>query len=158
MAIDKTELRRVMGHFATGVTVVTTVSKEGKLHGFTANAFSSLSLVPPLVLVCVDKRAESHDSFRESETFTVNILADDQEDVSRHFAVSGGEKFQAVAYRLGSNGCPIINGALTYMECKLYAAYEGGDHTIYLGEVEEAETREGRPLLFFRGGYRALGD
>ena len=158
MPIDKNELRRVMGHFATGVTVITTFSKEGKLHGLTANAVSSLSLVPPLLVICVDKKAESYASFEESKVFTVNILADDQEDISRRFAVSGGEKFEGVAYRRGSNGAPILQGVLAHLECKLYAAFDGGDHTIYLGEIEEADTREVKPLLFFRGGYRSLGD
>ena len=158
MPIEKNELRRVMGHFATGVTIITTFNKEGKLTGLTANAVSSLSLEPPLLVICVDKKAESYSCFDESKAFTVNILADDQEALSRRFAVSGGEKFEGVAYRRGANGAPILNGALAYLECKLYAAYDGGDHTIYLGEIEEAETREARPLLFFRGGYRNLGD
>jgi flavin reductase (DIM6/NTAB) family NADH-FMN oxidoreductase RutF len=158
MPIERNELRRVMGHYATGVTVITTFSKEGKLHGLTANAVSSLSLDPPLLVICVDKKAESYPSFEESGVFTVNILADDQEDLSRRFAVSGGEKFEGVAYRRGANGAPILNGALGHLECKLHASYEGGDHTIYLGLIEEAETREAKPLLFFRGGYRALGD
>jgi flavin reductase (DIM6/NTAB) family NADH-FMN oxidoreductase RutF len=158
MPIEKNELRRVMGHFATGVTVITTLSKEGKLHGLTANAVSSLSLEPPLLIICVDKKAESYSSFEESGVFTVNILADDQEDISRRFAVSGGEKFEGVAYRRGANGAPILSGALAHLECKLHASYEGGDHTIYLGLIEEAETREVKPLLFFRGGYRELGD
>ncbi|HZY60189.1 MAG TPA: flavin reductase family protein [Candidatus Binataceae bacterium] len=158
MPIDKNELRRVMGHFATGVTVITTLSKEGKMHGLTANAVSSLSLVPPLLIICVDKKAESYASFEESKVFTVNILADDQEDISRRFAVSGGEKFEGVAYRRGANGAPILHGVLAHLECKLYATFDGGDHTIYLGEIEEAETREVKPLLFFRGGYRAMGD
>jgi flavin reductase (DIM6/NTAB) family NADH-FMN oxidoreductase RutF len=158
MPIERNELRRVMGHFATGVTVITTMSKEGKLHGLTANAVSSLSLDPPLLIICVDKKAESYSCFEDSKVFTVNILADDQEDISRRFAVSGGEKFEGVAYRRGANGAPILNGALAHLECKLYASYDGGDHTIYLGQIEEAETREGKPLLFFRGGYREIGD
>jgi flavin reductase (DIM6/NTAB) family NADH-FMN oxidoreductase RutF len=158
MPIERNELRRVMGHFATGVTVITTFSKEGKLHGLTANAVSSLSLEPPLLIICVDKKAESYASFEESRVFTVNILAQDQEDISRRFAVSGGEKFEGVAFRRGANGAPILNGALAHLECKLHAVFDGGDHTIYLGLIEEAETREARPLLFFRGGYRELGD
>ncbi len=158
MAIEKNELRRVMGHFATGVTVITTLRKSGELHGLTANAFTSVSLVPPLVLVCVDKKAESYPCFEESKVFTVNILAADQEAISRRFAVSGGEKFQGIAYRDGANGAPILEGTLGYIECRVTTAVEGGDHTIYLGEVEQAETREAKPLLFFRGGYREIGD
>jgi flavin reductase (DIM6/NTAB) family NADH-FMN oxidoreductase RutF len=158
MPIDKNELRRVMGHYATGVTVITTFSKEGKLHGLTANAVSSLSLEPPLLLICVDKKAESYPSFEESGVFTVNILADDQEDISRRFAVSGGEKFEGVAYRRGANGAPILHGVLAHLECKVHASFDGGDHTIYVGLIQEAETRDAKPLLFYRGGYRALGD
>src|SRR5580692_6019212 len=123
MPIEKNELRRVMGHFATGVTVITTFSKEGKLHGLTANAVSSLSLDPPLLIICVDKKAESYASFEESGVFTVNILAADQEDISRRFAVSGGEKFEGVAFRRGGNGAPILNGTLAHLECKLHATY-----------------------------------
>ncbi len=158
MAIEKNELRRVMGHFATGVTVITTLRASGELHGLTANAFTSVSLIPPLVLVCVDKKAESYPCFEESKVFTVNILASDQEALSRRFAVSGGEKFQGVAYRAGANNAPILEGALAYIECRVTNTIDGGDHTIYLGEVEQAETREVKPLLFFRGGYREIGD
>jgi flavin reductase (DIM6/NTAB) family NADH-FMN oxidoreductase RutF len=158
MPIEKNELRRVMGHFATGVTVITTYRKSGELHGLTANAFTSVSLTPPLLLICVDKKAESYPCFEESGVFTVNILASDQEDLSRKFAVSGGNKFEGVSYRRGANGAPILSGTLGYIECKVVSTYEGGDHTIYLGEVLEAETRDAKPLLFFRGGYRELGD
>jgi flavin reductase (DIM6/NTAB) family NADH-FMN oxidoreductase RutF len=158
MPIEKNQLRQVMGHFATGVTIITTLNKSGQLHGLTANAFTSVSLEPPLLLISVDKKAESWPAFEESKVFTVNILADSQEALSRKFAVSGGNKFEGVAYRIGANGAPILDGVLTYIECTLFAAYEGGDHSLYLGEIQQAETREGKPLLFFRGGYRALGD
>ena len=159
MAIDKAELRRVMGHFATGVTIITTVSDRGVLHGLTANAFTSVSLIPPLLLVCVDKKADSYPCFEQSKAFTVNILADNQEELSRKFAVSGApDKFEGISYKIGANKAPIIDGTLGYIECKIAESYEGGDHTIYLGEILQAETREGRPLLFYRGGYRSLGD
>jgi flavin reductase (DIM6/NTAB) family NADH-FMN oxidoreductase RutF len=158
MPIEKNQLRQVMGHFATGVTIITTLNKAGQMHGLTANAFTSVSLEPPLLLISVDKKAESWPAFEESRVFTVNILADDQEGLSRKFAVSGGNKFEGVAYRIGANGAPILEGALAFIECTLYAAYEGGDHSIYLGEIQQAEIREAKPLLFFRGGYRALGD
>jgi flavin reductase (DIM6/NTAB) family NADH-FMN oxidoreductase RutF len=159
MATDSSELRRVMGHFATGVTVVTTRAQNGRFYGLTANALTSVSLAPPLLLVCVDKKAESYPYFAESKVFTVNILSAHQEDISRRFAVSGGEKFEGVAYRIGANGAPILDGVLAYVECKVWSEYDGGDHTIYLGEVLEAEVAgEGKPLLFFRGGYREIGD
>jgi flavin reductase (DIM6/NTAB) family NADH-FMN oxidoreductase RutF len=158
MAIEKNELRRVMGHFATGVTVITTLRSSGELHGLTANAFTSVSLIPPLLLICVDKKAESYPCFDESGVFTVNVLAADQEALSRRFAVSGGEKFAGISYKIGANGAPILDGALAYLECKVTHKIDGGDHTIYIGEIEQAETKEGKPLLFFRGGYREIGD
>jgi flavin reductase (DIM6/NTAB) family NADH-FMN oxidoreductase RutF len=158
MPIDKNQLRQVMGHFATGVTIITTFNRDGQMHGLTANAFTSVSLEPPLLLISVDKKAESYPAFEESKVFTVNILADEQEALSRKFAVSGGNKFEGVAYRRGANGAAILDGTLAHIECTLYAAYEGGDHSLYLGEIQEAEVREGKPLVFYRGGYRAIGD
>lgn len=158
MPIEKNQLRQVMGHFATGVTIITTFNKAGQMHGLTANAFTSVSLEPPLLLISVDKKAESYPAFEESKVFTVNILADEQEALSRKFAVSGGNKFEGVAYRKGGNGAAILDGTLAHIECTLYAAYEGGDHSLYLGEIQEAEVREGKPLVFYRGGYRAIGD
>ena len=158
MPIEKNELRQVMGHFATGVTIITTISKEGTPYGLTANAFTSVSLEPPLLLISVDKKAESYPFFEESKVFTINILRDHQEAMSRKFAVSGGNKFEGVAYRRGANGVPILDDTIAHLECRLYAAYDGGDHTLYLGEILEAETREGKPLLFYRGGYRAISD
>jgi flavin reductase (DIM6/NTAB) family NADH-FMN oxidoreductase RutF len=156
MPIERNELRRVMGHFATGVTIITTVSKDGIPFGLTANAFTSVSLDPPLLLISVDKKAESWPHFEQSKVFTVNILGEEQEALSRKFAVSGGDKFQGVAYRAGFNNVPILEGVLAYLECKLYATYDGGDHTIFLGEIEQAEAREIKPLIFYRGGYRSL--
>ncbi len=158
MAIEKNELRRVMGHFATGVTVITSIRSSGEMHGLTANAFTSVSLIPPLLLVCIDKKAESYPCFDESKVFTVNVLAADQEALSRRFAVTGGDKFDGVSYKVGANGAPILDGALAFLECKVTQKIDGGDHTIYIGEIEHAETKEGKPLLFFRGGYRELGD
>ena len=158
MPIEKNELRRIMGHFATGVTVITTVSKDAAPFGLTANAFMSVSLEPPLLLISVDKKAESYPHFEQSRVFTINILRDDQEGLSRRFAVSGGNKFEGIAYRRGANNVPILEDTLAHIECRLYASYDGGDHTLYLGEILEAETREGKPLLFYRGGYRAFSE
>jgi flavin reductase (DIM6/NTAB) family NADH-FMN oxidoreductase RutF len=150
-----------MGHFATGVTVITTLSTSGEFNGLTANAVASLSLSPPLLLVCVDKTAESYPCFDDSKVFTVSILGANQEDVSRRFAtssISGPKKFEGVSYRIGATGVPILNGALAYLECRVTAAHDGGDHTVYIGEIEQADTIEGEPLLFFRGGYRSIGN
>lgn len=156
MPFDRNELRRVMGHFATGVTIVTTHDGAGRCYGLTANAVCSVSLEPPLILVCVDKKAESHPAFGLSQAFVVNILGDGQEELSRHFAVSGGDKFLDLRCRNGATGAPILEGALAHVECRVVSTYDAGDHTIYIGEVESAEGRAGHPLLFFRGRYHRL--
>jgi flavin reductase (DIM6/NTAB) family NADH-FMN oxidoreductase RutF len=156
MAFDRNELRRVMGHFATGITVVTTHGPDGKRYGLTMNAVCSLSLTPPLMLICVDKRAESHPAFQPARGFVVNMLDESQEEVSRRFAVSGGEKFTGLACRDGVTGAPILEDALAWVECRVIEVHEGGDHTIYIGEVEDAGARTGDPILYYRGKYRFL--
>ena len=158
MSIDHTELRRVMGHFATGVTVITTRDVDGKPYGLTANALCSVSLAPPLLLVCIDKRAESYPAFERSGLFAINILGLGHQDLSRRFAVSGGDKFVDVSYRSGTTGVPVLEGVLGVVECRVVAGHDAGDHTIYVGEVQHMEASQGDPLLFFRGKYRRLGD
>jgi flavin reductase (DIM6/NTAB) family NADH-FMN oxidoreductase RutF len=155
---DAKELRRVMGQFATGVTVITTRDAAGNLYGLTANAVTSLSLVPPLVVICVDRKAESFIHFYDSKRFVVNVLGEHQQDVSARFAKSGGEKFTGIAYRKGPSGTAILEGALAHLDCKIVATHEGGDHVIHVGEVEHAEVTGGPPLLFFQGQYRRLAD
>lgn len=156
MPIDRKELRRVLGHFATGVAIITTHDTEGRHYGLTANAVCSLSLDPPRLLICVDKRSDSHAIFPRSGTFVVNILAHDQEELSRRFAVSGGDKFRDLSHRVGVGGAAILDGAIAHVECRLVETLEGGDHTIYVGEIEDAHAADGHPLLFFRGGYHRL--
>src|SRR5229473_1678008 len=116
VAIDKQEFRRVLGHFAAGVTVITTVGDDGAPYGLTATAFTSVSLEPPLVLVCVDKKSESHPHFHVSRVFAVNFLATGHEDLSRRFAVSGGAKFDGLSVRQGATGAPLLTEALGYLE------------------------------------------
>ena len=158
MPIDKQEFRRVMGHFAAGVTIITTIGDDGKPYGLTATAFTSVSLDPPLVLVCVDKQAESHPHFHTSGVFAVNFLAAGQEELSRRFAVSGGDKFSGVQLRQGVTGAPVLTDVLGHLECRTTDVCEGGDHTIFIGQVESADARAGEPLLYFRGAYgRWLG-
>jgi len=156
MAFDARELRRVMGSFCTGVTIITTRDDAGRPFGLTANAVTSVSLVPPLLLVCVDRKAESHVHFFTSKVFVVNILSEEQEQLSRRFAVSGGEKFTDVACHPGRLGAPVLDGTLGHLECRIVETHEGGDHVIHLGEVDHAEMRDGRPLLFFQGKYARL--
>ena len=154
MVIDKQEFRRVLGQFAAGVAIVTTVGDDGKPYGLTATAFTSVSLEPPLVLVCVDKAAESHPHFHASRVFAVNFLRADHEHLSRRFAVSGGDKFKDLVVTRGVTGAPLLPDALGYLECRTVEIFEGGDHTIFLGQVEAGDARDGEPLLYFRGAYR----
>ena len=157
MAVDAQEFRGVMGHFATGVTVITTHDGKGELFGLTANAVSSVSLNPPLVLCCIDKGAESYAAFGSSRVFAVNILSSEQEVVSRNFAKSGGDKFAGVGYRLGGTGAPLLHDVLAHLECEVRYDFDCGDHTIYVGEpIDMAMDQETDPLLYFRGGYRNL--
>lgn len=151
--MNSQDLRRVLGHFATGVTVVTTRDEKGTPFGFTANAFTSLSLNPPLVLVCVDKKVKCYSCFDESRLFAVNILAEGQEDISRRFATKGIEKFAGVKWHKSKHGLALLDGALGYIECKVARSHEGGDHTIYVGEIVNASASGDRPLLFFKGKY-----
>lgn len=156
MAIEAQELRRVMGHFATGVTVITTKDKDGAPNGLTANAFMSLSLDPALVLISVDKGATCYSCFELQNGFTVNFLSEDQEEVSRRFATKGADKFAGLKWHAGSNGAAIIDGALGYVECEITQCHDGGDHTIVVGEILNASAGGDRPLLFFKGKYQRL--
>jgi len=157
--LTKEHFRRVMGQFATGVTVVTTRLGD-EVHGLTANAVCSVSLEPLLVLVCVDHAADTHPLLEKSGVFAVNILSQEQEDLSRLFASPTEEKagrLQALGYRTAVTGAPIIAGCLAYLDCRVVAAYPGGDHTIFVGRVEQAEIgADAPPLLFFRGHYTTV--
>lgn len=156
MAALKDEFRRAIGRFATGLTIVTTRLGD-ELHGMTANAVTSVSLEPLLLLVCVDKSADTHDILFQAGVFTVNILAREQEELSRKFATKreeGVPKLDGVSHRLGTNGCPILDGALAYLDCVTTHQYAGGDHTIFVGEVVDAkEISDGDPLVFYNGRF-----
>lgn len=156
MAIDQFEFRQVLGHFASGVTVVT-ACYEDVCTGITVSSFASLSLEPALVLFCVDRRSASHDLLVKAGAFVINILAEDGERVSRLFAAHDRKPFSRVAYHQGVVGAPVLDDALAVVECQLYNQLPGGDHTIFVGEVVAAAVqRETTPLLYFRGGYRQL--
>jgi flavin reductase (DIM6/NTAB) family NADH-FMN oxidoreductase RutF len=160
MTLDPTQFRRVMGSFATGVTVITMPTATG-VWGMTANSVTSLSLDPTLVLVCIDKTTRTHEHMLASSVWAVNILTAEQEDISRTFAKKDYEVERTMVgtpYRLGLTGSPIIEGCLSYLDCRTYTTYEGGDHTIFLGEVQDAQLADpdAAPLLFFRGRYGRL--
>lgn len=159
---DRDELRGVLGRFATGITVLT--ASSGVPRGMTANAFASVSLEPPLVLVCVHREAAIHRAVMDSESFAVSVLAAHQEHLARYFASHtrprGEREFDAVSWTPGpSTGAPILDGALAWLECRIAGAYDGGDHSIFLGSVLGTGRGPARgALLFFRSGYHRLED
>ena len=155
--IAPTEFRRVLGHFASGVTIVTTCDGDQRPTGLTASAFSSVSLEPPLVLVCIDHKSQSHGPLVEGGRFAVNILSVEQQALSRKFATTRLDKFEGVEYRLSDLGLPIIAAAIAHLECVTVSTHVEGDHTILVGRVEDAAaTSGGEPLLYFRGQYDRL--
>ena len=157
MGISPDLFRKVAGCFATGVTVVTTQDREGVPYGLTVNSFTSVSLDPPLVLVCLDNGLTGLDIFLESRRFAVNILTKDQQDVSNHFASRGTDRSQG-PYAPGETGVPVVTGSMAWFECETVHEYAGGDHVILLAEVKAARLGdpETAPLLFYRGRYRDI--
>lgn len=154
---DARTLRDALGCFATGVTVVTTLDEEGQPVGLTANSFTSVSLEPPLLLVCIAKAAGSLAAMETAENFAVNVLHIGQQPTSNLFAKAGEDRFAATPWSRGHNGAPLLSGALANFECRHHAMHEGGDHVILVGEVVRARFEPRRdPLLYFRGKYRRL--
>jgi flavin reductase (DIM6/NTAB) family NADH-FMN oxidoreductase RutF len=154
--IDTSDFRRVVGHFASGVTVVTTVRPDGRPCGLTASAVCSVSLDPTLLLVCIERQARSHRCIDESGVFAVNVLAGDGrgETLARRFSeeeVDG--KFTGVAFRAEHTGAPVLDGALAWLDCRVAQQCSAGDHTVFIGEVVAADACEGAPLVYYRGGY-----
>lgn len=155
MPIDDAGFKLAMSHFASGVTVVTT-EHEGSMFGMTVASFASLSLHPPLVLICIEKSVKTHDAIAASGRFGVSILASSQAEISGRFASKSDDKFSGVSIRQGELGSPLIEGAICALECRLHSQLPGGDHTIFVGEVVDAQTGEHPPLVYFRSGYREL--
>jgi flavin reductase (DIM6/NTAB) family NADH-FMN oxidoreductase RutF len=154
--VDPSQFRQLLGRFATGVTILTVATPEGRLLGMTANSLASVSLHPALVSVCVDREAEMHESILRVREFAVNVLASHQEALARRFADEHEDRFEGIGYHLSPDGLILLDGALAHIECERFAEYPGGDHTIVLGRVTGGTTADGRPLLFYRGGYAAL--
>jgi flavin reductase (DIM6/NTAB) family NADH-FMN oxidoreductase RutF len=154
--LDPDLFRSVMGRFTTGVTVVTAQDAAGRDHGMTVSSFCSLSLSPPLVLICVEHSTELHRVLQSAEVFAVNVLASDQEMISRRFAEPDAGRFDGLAFTRGITGCALLAGALASLECAVRARHPGGDHSIIVGEVTAATARDGRPLLYYRGGYTQM--
>jgi flavin reductase (DIM6/NTAB) family NADH-FMN oxidoreductase RutF len=152
-SFDSARFREVLGHFPTGVTIVTAM-EGGEPVGFTCQAFTSLSLDPPLVALAPGKGSTSWPRIASAGTFCVNILAEGQEALCRDFAVSGGDKFTGVGWKPAANGAPLLDGALAWVECRFVQAHDAGDHELVVGRVEEMGVNpRGRPLLYYRGGF-----
>jgi flavin reductase (DIM6/NTAB) family NADH-FMN oxidoreductase RutF len=155
MPIDEGHFKLALSHFASGVTVVTT-EHDGRQYGMTVASFASLSLHPPLVLVCIERSVKTHDAIAASGKYGVSILSNAQADISSKFASRSDDKFNGVELIEGDLDVPLIKGALTAIECRLWDQLPGGDHTIFIGEVMKIHTQEGNPLLYFRSGYREM--
>ncbi len=158
MPVTNDEFRAALPLFPSGVTVVTTRDEEDRFHGITVSAFCSLSLDPPRVLICVEKTTGSHLALEWSRAFVVNMLSADQQESSERFASQIEDKFDTVRFDAGIDGIPVLLGCLATLECRITTAYDGGDHSIFVGEVEKANVHDGDPLLYFRGDYRSISE
>ena len=150
------ELRNALGSFATGVTIITTLGKNGQKVGMTANSFNSVSLTPPLILWSIGKSTNCFEDFMAAEAFAVHVLAEDQQDLSNRFATTGIDRFAELECTKGFLGSPILPHYSACFQCKMSHQYEGGDHIIMLGEVIEFNDNQHQPLLFHRGNYNNL--
>ncbi len=148
---------RACAQFTTGVAVTTVLDSAGAPHGMTVNSFTSVSLQPPLVLVCIDRKARILEHFLNSDLFAINILRENQESLSRRFAQEYEDRFGSVEWYPGETRMPLIPGALATLECSVFQRLESGDHTVVIGEVVSAIRHEGRPLIYFSSSYRSLG-
>src|SRR4029077_283487 len=158
MNFDSRSFRSALGSFATGITIVTSIGPDGEALGFTANSFNSVSLDPPLVLFSLDRRAYSLKAFESAGVFAINVLREDQEQVSTAFARALSHKWDSVSFEPWEAASPILADALANFECETKSMHDGGDHVIFVGQVLALRTGEGRPLLYYRGAYRQLVD
>lgn len=156
MSVTPDEFRSVLGRFPSGVTVVTTKNGDGSDEGMTVSAFCSVSLDPPLVLICIEKSASAYEALTTASGFVVNILAASQEQVARRFSIVDIDRFEGVGYSRSPNGIAVLDDVLGVIECTNFAMHDAGDHTIIVGEVEAARAQSGTPLLYYRGGYAQM--
>ena len=155
--ISPDEFRHTLSHFASGVTIITVCDGQGRPTGLTASAFTSVSLDPPLILVCVDHKSQSYPALVAGKQFAVNILAHDQEALSRRFATTKIEnKFEGVPFALSALGLPLLENALAHLECATVNVHLEGDHSIFVGRIERAVVKTGHPLVYYRGRYDRL--
>jgi flavin reductase (DIM6/NTAB) family NADH-FMN oxidoreductase RutF len=158
MPVSPDEFREALSRFASGVSVVTTCGSDGKPHGMTVSAFCSVSLIPPRVLICIEKITASHTAFAESGAYVVNVLHRSQMPLSERFANPAEDKFSDITFHAGIEGIPVLDNALANIECRITHTFDGGDHTIFLGSVENVNCHDGDPLIYYRSEYRGLDD
>ena len=154
--IDSHSFRRACSKFATGVTIAAVIAPDGKPHGLTVNSFASVSLAPQLVSICIDYKAKDLEFFRQSASFGISILGEQQQQISNRFAARGANRFHHIAWHAGKSGAPLIDGALATFDCEVDRIVEAGDHAIFIGKVKALTAEEGRPLLYFASGYQTL--
>jgi len=156
LSVTPDEFRSVLGRFPSGVTVVTTKDRDGSDEGMTVSAFCSVSLDPPLVLICIEKTASAYIALTTAPGFVVNVLSASQEQIARRFSIIDIDRFEGVGYSRSPNGLAVLDDVLGIIECATFATHDAGDHTIIVGEVEAARAQNGTPLLYYRGGYAQL--
>ncbi len=154
--VDPQTFRQLLGSFATGVTVLTTVDEAGQPIGMTASAVAAVSLDPPLLLVCIGKQASCHDILLATDAFVLNVLAEGQEEISHRFAADAAHRFEPLADSTGREDWPLLQGVAAHIECKTWKTIDAGDHTIFLGSVIRGTVHDRAPLLHFRGAYGTL--
>lgn len=156
LILDLEHFREACARYATGITVATVVDATGAPHGLTASSFTSVSWLPPLVLVCIDHRATAHEHFKTARSFAINILGEEQKELSVRFATPAPDRFKGVAWKPGILGAPLLENVLAWLECEVDQIVNAGDHTVFIGEVKNAFARDGRPLVYFYRDYRHL--
>ena len=155
-AIDHLAFRRACARFATGITVATALDRDGAPHGMTVNSFASVSLDPPLLLICVDHSSVMLDLFRDSGRYGISVLSHSQRDLSQRFAERGQDRFNGTPWVPGQTGVPLLPDALAHFECEIRNIVNAGDHAILIAEVVALNAQEGTPVVFFDSGYRRL--
>ena len=156
MPVTSEEFRRGCGRFATGVTIATVLDAKGTPHGLTVSSFASVSLHPPLILICLGHAVSVIDHFRAAQYFGVNVLTENQRPLSDRFARKGYDRFDGLDWQPGQTGVPLVPGALAAMECRTHQRFTSGDHDILVGAMVAARVADGEPLIHFTGRYRGL--
>ena len=154
--VSSQEFRAACGRFATGVTIATVLDSERQPHGLTVSSFTSVSLDPPLISICLGHAVSAIDLFRASNYFGINILSEDQRGLAERFARKAHDRFQGVEWSRGETGAPLISGVLAAIECRVEQRIPVGDHDIFVGRMVASQVAEGAPLLYFASGYRKL--